>query len=59
MKRQPLLINDLDPFDPNLTKDQQLTIMETLRKEPYTFYLFIMECQMRSLSINPLGEVKN
>lgn len=50
MKRQPLMIDGLDRKDPNLTKDQQLKIMETLRKEPYTFYLFITECQMRNLS---------
>lgn len=49
MNKQPFKIDGLDPFDPNLTKDQQMKIMDTVRREPHTFYLLIVAAQMRNM----------
>ncbi len=49
MDKKPFLIDGLDPYDPNLTKEQQLRIMDILRKNPYMFYLFIIDKQMKNM----------
>ncbi len=46
---EDVLVDGLDPFNPDLTDDEKKRIFEAVKQSPYLFYKVIMAAQLRGI----------
>lgn len=48
--QENILIDGLDPFDPNLTQEEQGRIIAAVNNNPFIYYQLIMATQLRQVN---------
>lgn len=46
---EDVLVDGLDPFNPDLTDDEKKRIFEAVKQSPYLFFKVIMASQLRGI----------
>lgn len=53
-----VLVDGLDPFNPDLTDDEKKRILEAVKQSPYLYFKVIMAAQLRGIKNQKLESNK-